>query len=94
MSKLREAARDQACVRCGRQDGTVVGAHYTGVRRLELGGGFGRKVHDLAMAHLCLDCHRHMDGNRDRETRWEHSEEFLLLCLKTAMRLYDQGVLK
>ncbi len=58
MSKLREAARDQPCIRCGRQDGTTVGAHYTGVRRLELGGGFGRKVHDMAMAHLCAECHR------------------------------------
>ena len=95
MSKLREAARDQSCVRCGKEDGTVVLAHYTGARRLELGGGFGCKVHDLAGAHLCADCHRVMDTtSRSKDNRWEHSEEFLLLCVKTAIRLHDRGVLR
>ncbi len=91
MTKLRDAARDQPCVRCGQEDGTTVLAHYTGVRRLELGGGFGLKVHDLAGAHLCHECHRIMDTERNKEDRWLHSEEFLLLCVKTAIRLYEQG---
>ena len=92
MTKLREAARGQSCIRCGRDDGTVVLAHYTGARRLELGGGFGLKCHDLAGAHLCHECHAYMDSkSRSKEDRWLHSEEFLLQCVKTAIRLYEQG---
>ena len=94
MKDLRKLARDQSCIRCGREDGTTVLAHYTGVRRLELGGGFGCKVHDMAGAHLCMACHSHMDTwSRSKETKWLHSEEFLLLCVKTAIRLYEQGEL-
>jgi hypothetical protein len=91
---LRAAARDQSCVRCGREDGTVVLAHYTGARRLALGGGFGIKVHDLAGAHLCSACHAEMDTwSREKGTKWLHSEEFLYLCVKTAIRLFEQGKL-
>jgi hypothetical protein len=91
---LRDAARDQSCVRCGAHDGTVVGAHYTGARRLSLGGGFGKKVHDLFIADLCADCHRLMDSeSRDKATKWEHSEEFLFLILQTIGRRLEQGVI-
>jgi hypothetical protein len=91
---LRDAARDQSCVRCGAHDGTVVGAHYTGARRLAFGGGLGRKVHDLCIAHLCAKCHSEMDcTSRDKETKWEHSEEFLFLILLTQLRLWEQGVI-
>ena len=93
--KLLESARGQSCIRCGADDGTVVAAHYTGYRRLELGGGFGIKVADCAHAALCMRCHQFMDQTgRDKSRQIEHSEEFLLLCVKTAMRLYDQGILK
>ena len=47
---LRELARGQSCIRCGADDGTVVLAHYTGVRREAFGGGFGKKVHDAVVA--------------------------------------------
>lgn len=95
MSKLREAARDQSCVRCGRQDGTVVLAHYFGPRRHEYGGGMGIKGHDLIGAHLCAECHKFMDTDcRDRNERWLNSEEFLHLCALTLLRLWNQGVLK
>ena len=94
MTKLRQAARDQPCVRCGREDGTVVLAHYTGVRRLSYGGGFGMKVSDIIGAHLCGECHKHMDTERDKDNRWLHSEEFLHLCALTIKRLYAQGVIK
>jgi hypothetical protein len=94
VSKLREAARDQSCIRCGKRDGTVVGAHYTGVRRLALGGGFGKKCHDLFIADLCFECHREMDTNRNKETKWEHSEEFLFLIVQTIGRRLEQGKLR
>lgn len=95
MSKLREAARDQPCVRCGREDGTTVGAHYTGPRRLSYGGGLGRKVHDMAMAHLCQACHHYFDtASKDREFRYEVSEEFLHCVVLTAIRNYERGIIK
>jgi hypothetical protein len=85
---LRDAARDQSCVRCGAHDGTVVGAHYTGAR------GLGRKVHDLCIAHLCSACHAFMDReHRSKVNKWEHSEEFLYLILLTQLRLWEQGVI-
>lgn len=95
MSALREAARDQSCIRCGVQDGTVVGAHYTGVRRQSYGGGLGAKVHDLCIAALCARCHREMDTtSRNKADRWNHSEEFQHLILRTLIRLWDSGKLK
>lgn len=94
---LRRAAKDQYCVRCNANDGTVVGAHYTGKRRLSYGGGFGKKAHDLVMAHLCFKCHTWMDqlARKDatEETEWRHSEEFLHLIMLTLLRLYEQGFL-
>jgi hypothetical protein len=91
--KLRDAADGEACVRCGNTIG-VVGAHYTGARRLAYGGGLGTKVHDFMIAHLCQGCHEHMDRlSREKEKRWEHSEEFLHLIALTLMRLCSRGVL-
>lgn len=93
--KLREAARDQACVRCGKQDGTVVLAHYFGPRRHSYGGGMSHKGHDAVGAHLCATCHAEMDSlARSKEHRWERSEEFLHCCALTWIRLIEQGVLK
>jgi hypothetical protein len=94
VSKLREAARDQHCIRCGKDDGTTVLCHYTGVRRLAFGGGFGLKVNDLVGAHLCCECHKVMDTDRSKDDKWEHSEEFLYLTVKTILRLNQQGKLK
>lgn len=100
---LRDAANGQRCIRCAGLKETVVGAHYTGARRAAYGGGFGRKVHDIVMAHLCQECHQWMDQlartdpqdeSKDKDDiKWFHSEEFLHLCMLTVMRLYEQGVL-
>lgn len=95
MSKWREAARGQSCVRCGKADGSVVLAHYFGPRRHAYGGGLAHKGHDLIGAHLCASCHAWMDtAGRNKTTRWDHSEEFLHLCALTIIRLEQQGVLK
>ena len=95
MSKLRDAARDKPCIRCGRNDGTTVGAHYTGARRLSYGGGYGIKVDDLFMADLCSACHMDMDTlSRDKARRWEHSEEFQHLILLTIKRRAAEGLLR
>jgi hypothetical protein len=95
VSKLRKAAKDQSCVRCGLCNGTTVLAHYTGPRRGAYGGGMGKKVHDAIGAHLCADCHRYMDSEaKDKEHRWELSEQMLHYCALTLIRLFDQGVVK
>lgn len=81
--KLREAARDQACVRCGAQDGTVVLAHlpYPG------GFGMGQKTDDIIGAHLCRECHDYVDGPGRRE----YDLRFRLLAA-TLTRLLRDGV--
>jgi hypothetical protein len=92
--QLRNAARGESCVRCGAQDETVVGAHYTGVRRSHYGGSFGAKCHDMMLAHLCHACHAWMDTkSRDKDLRYEHSEEFQHLILLTLLRLLDRDVI-
>lgn len=95
--QLRDAARDEPCVRCGSYDG-VVGCHYTGARRLAYHGGMSQKVHDLIMAHLCQACHTELDvlyraAGEDKVKRWEHSEEFLHWIAITLIRLLERGVL-
>lgn len=40
-------------MRCGNSN-NVVGCHYTGVRRLAYGGGFGQKVHDFLTAGIIV----------------------------------------
>lgn len=81
---LRAAAKGQTCVRCGANDGTVVLCHYFGPRRHAYGGGMSRKGNDAVAAHLCAGCHREMDTlSRDKDKKWEHSEEFLHYCALT-----------
>jgi hypothetical protein len=95
MSKLRDAANGMSCVACGRQDGTVVLAHYFGPRRHSYGGGMSRKGEDIVGAHLCRACHIYMDTlSKDKEKRWENSETFLHYCALTWIRLIERGVLK
>ena len=95
MSKLRQAAKGQSCVRCGVDDGTVVLAHYFGPRRHLYGGGMSRKGHDLIGAHLCSTCHHMVDIEmRDHKLKYEYSEQFLHYCALTIIRLYEQGVIK
>jgi hypothetical protein len=92
---LRKLAAGQSCVACGAKDETVVAAHYFGPRRYAYGGGLGKKGHDAVMAHLCGRCHSRMDSeSRDKDRRWELSEEFLHYCALTWIQLVDQGLLK
>ena len=44
----------EACVSCGRQDGTTVFCHYSGIGAGRLGKGKGIKCHDYAGAYLFL----------------------------------------
>lgn len=95
MKRLRDSAKDQSCVACGKKDGTVVLAHYFGPRRHSYGGGLGIKGHDAVAAHLCAACHADMDTtSRDKSQKWAHSEQFLHYCALTWIRWLETGVLK
>lgn len=90
---LRDASEGQICVRCGNTE-SVVGAHYTGVRRLAYGGGHGKKCHDFLTADLCGACHHFMDTlSRDKGRAYEHSELFLHFIVLTLERRFVQGVI-
>lgn len=92
--QLRDAAKGESCVRCGMADETVVLAHYFGPRRGCYGGGMSHKGHDAIGAHLCAVCHTHMDTqSKDKEKRWDLSEEFLHYCAMTLLRLMNRGVI-
>lgn len=56
--KLLSLARDQACVNCGNQDGTVVSAHSNN------GKGMGIKASDATLMFLCHACHTEYDQGR------------------------------
>ena len=63
--KLLDLARDQRCVMCHAEDGTVVAAHSN---REEHGKGMGIKAHDCMSAWLCAMCHNHYDqGGADEQ---------------------------
>lgn len=91
--QLLDLARDEPCVLCNRADGTVVAAHYFGLRRYSLGGGMGHKVTDAAIAFLCGPCHERLDSYADGNTI-ERSEEFLYAIVATWGRLCERGFVK
>lgn len=92
---LLDMSRGETCVRCDRPREDVVGAHYTGVRRLDYGGGHSIKVHDFIVADLCGDCHTYMDTlSRDKEGRWGHSEEFQHYVILTLAKRFERGQIR
>ena len=94
------AAKGQACVNCGRNDGTVVSAHYTGLRAHQLGKGTGHKPHDLCVADLCRNCHESFDRHTKissasgYDKKIDMSEQFLFLIIKTLLRRINQEVIE
>jgi len=89
-------AKDQSCVNCGVCDGTVVAAHYTGLRSHLLGKGKGIKSHDLMVADLCFKCHHAFDVDYDGssfEKKIDLSEQFLYLIARTLLRRVEQGII-
>ena len=95
--KMLASARGQACICCGALDGSVIAAHYTGMRQHALGKGTGIKCGDIFTAHLCQKCHDIYDSLEastfdDRFMRKvDQSEQFFYLICKTWERLYLQG---
>jgi hypothetical protein len=96
VSKLTEAARGQSCVRCGRNDGTIVAAHINGPLAFKLGRGMGQKPDDVFCADLCHTCHDVLDGRSfaERLDPEDHTAEWMELVLLTIQRRRREGVLK
>lgn len=93
---LLRAARDQSCVNCGAEDGTIVSAHSNWP---DHGKGMSIKAHDCFVAHLCHACHSWLDqgGGYDPTGLWhvkEKREMFDRAKDKTLLRLFQQGRLK
>lgn len=97
--KLMRAARGRSCVNCGACDGTVVRAHYTGMRQHAFGKGKGIKGHDLIGADLCQRCHASFDrlevgtGETGLLRKIDSSEQFLFLVAQTLVRDFKEGVI-
>lgn len=79
-----QGAKDQSCIKCGTQDGTVVRAHYCGMYQQRFGKGTGTKGHDLFGAHLCHRCHTAFDQYIG--DLYQRDLEFLVLCCMTIVR--------
>ena len=94
--KLLAASNGRPCVRCHKNDGTTVRAHYTGVRQHQYGKGLGQKGHDFISADLCGSCHAHFDQYQgaNTSTKIDLSEEFLHLCMLSLARDFEEGIIK
>jgi hypothetical protein len=89
----RNAAEGQACIRCSKKDGTIIGAHYNGMFQHRLARGKGAKCHDFLLADLCSECHVYFDTFKEGNT-YERAAEFLVLCAETMVRRHRQGTWK
>ena len=91
--KMLQAAKDQACVLCEKQDGTIAAAHYSGRYSMSVGKGWAQKSSDHVAAHLCARCHYEMDSYSDVNDD-ARAIRFFLAIFETQRRLLARGVLK
>lgn len=85
--KLMEAYRKIECQHCGRDDGSVCGAHSN---QSVHGKGRSIKASDEFAASLCYVCHSALDqgshlSRMDRETLWSNAHR------KTVRELLKRG---
>jgi len=92
-TKLTQASKGRSCVNCGCDDGTIVRAHYSGIRQHSYGKGTRIKGHDCIAADLCKKCHTKFDGYTTGNGI-DESEQFLHLCALTLVRDIRDGVYK
>ena len=91
--KLLDLAKGRACVECGLQDETVVGAHYSGLFAAEFGKGRGIKPHDWLVAWLCWSCHEAFDSYKGGNGT-ERSAFFFRAVCRTLAILFEEGHIK
>ena len=87
--RLLNMARDQECVSCGVQDGTIVAAHSN---LLEHGKGVGHKAHDCMSAWLCHRCHSQYDQGKGM-SKDERREFILTMICRTNIKLWQQDLI-
>lgn len=88
--KLTELARDESCIDCGADDGTIVWAH---ANLLEFGKGRSLKCSDAAGMLLCYRCHTELDQGctMSKEERRNYQLEMIA---KTLVYLLEKGNIK
>lgn len=94
---LLDQAEGRSCVKCGRDDKTIVAAHYHGRYANLFGRGYAKKSDDFMAAHLCHFCHWQFDTPELDKTEYNSEEEReleLLVCIaRTWRRLIDIGMI-
>lgn len=81
--KLKDSARNEPCVSCGVDDGTIVWAHSNFGRH---GKAMSQKAHDIFGAYLCNKCHSAFDNYEVENApiwfidKWEKS--MIVACSK------------
>ena len=78
---------------CDAQDGTIVRAHYSGIRQHQYGKGRGIKGHDLIAADLCYRCHQSFDSYANATTEIDRSEQFLHCVILTILADWREGLI-
>lgn len=71
--KLTQSAKNERCVSCGADDGTIVWAHSNSQKH---GKGMAIKAHDLFGAYLCHKCHSSYDGGNHLGFEFENGFVF------------------
>ena len=99
--KLLKSAKDQSCIRCGRNDGTVCARHYNGLWQGAYGKGRGQKCSDLLSADFCSQCDQifsegNFDAWKDVPTEWQSdvkAVDFMHWIAMTNLRRLERGIL-
>lgn len=87
--RLLDLARDQACVCCGAEDGTIVAAHSN---LLEHGKGMSQKAHDCMHAWLCHRCHSELDQGGGMDKAQKRDFMLTMIC-RTVINQWRQGLI-
>ncbi len=100
--KMLDGAKGQSCINCGVNDGTVVSAHYSGMRGHWFGKGVATKVSDLCVADLCAKCHKAFDEytmptdstpSSAFAKKIDLSEQFLFCIVNTLHRRVEDKII-
>ena len=92
LPKLLAAANGAPCMRCSREDSSVVACHYQGPRSHVYGKGLAIKPDDTFVAYLCRSCHALLDSYQNGDQELARSEEFLHLVAMTMNWLFRNEV--
>src|SRR3954466_11792656 len=86
--RMRQSARDRACVNCGLQDGSVVFCHLNDG---EFGRGIGMKGSDLMGFWGCRVCHDLYDGRAGGLGKEAKRAMGWHCCCRTLYRFGQEG---